>query len=72
MPAQTRINLPFAKTAYAAPRKSARNGLLIWLDAWREYSVLQKLDADALADMGLTETARASVTVSQIAARMRG
>ena len=30
-----------------------------------------KLDADALTDMGLSETARNSITVSQIAARMR-
>lgn len=46
--------------------------LLIWNNAWKEFCQLQNLDADALADMGLTEASRASVTISQIAARMRG
>jgi len=46
--------------------------LLIWNNAWREYYNLQRLDMDALRDMGLSEKSRASVTVSQIAARMRG
>ena len=46
--------------------------LLIWNDAWREYVRLQRLDADDLRDMGLSEENRTSVTLSQIAARMRG
>lgn len=46
--------------------------LSVWNDAWREYYHLQNLDADALADMGLTEASRATVTVSRIAARIRG
>ena len=46
--------------------------LLIWNNAWREYYRLQKLDEDALRDMGLSEKSRASVTVSQIFTRMRG
>ena len=46
--------------------------LLIRNDAWREYVRLQRLDADDLRDMGLSEENRTSVTLSQIAARMRG
>ncbi|MFA3919369.1 hypothetical protein [Ruegeria hyattellae] len=46
--------------------------LMIWNNAWREYYRLQELDADAISDMGLSDESRASVTVSQIAARMRG
>jgi hypothetical protein len=39
--------------------------------AWQELQRLRRLDRDALRDMGLTEADRASVTVAQIAARMR-
>lgn len=53
------------------PRARRRNALLLWLDAWKEHSKLQKLDDHALADMGLTKAGRASVSVFDIAARMR-
>jgi uncharacterized protein YjiS (DUF1127 family) len=68
----TETGTQFSQPAFATHRPQRRNGLLVWIDAYREHSALQKLDADALSDMGLTEASRASVTVSEIAARMRG
>jgi hypothetical protein len=53
------------------PRLQIFQELLIWNAAWREYRHLQMLDAAALHEMGMTDAAHASVTVAQIAARMR-
>ncbi|PWL35679.1 hypothetical protein [Marivita sp. XM-24bin2] len=54
------------------PTKSLASELRIWLDAWREYLNFQKLDADALRDMGITSEDRARTTVGDIRNRMRG
>lgn len=45
--------------------------LMIWNAAWCEYYRLQRLDPAALRDMGISAVSRRSVTVSEIAARMR-
>ena len=64
---------PLARPATGGARTTRTRGpILVWLAAWQEYYRLQKLDAHALRDMGISEQDRARVTVSQIAARMRG
>lgn len=69
----TQKTTPATITLQTVPLPGARrrNALFIWLDAWKEHSKLQKLDDHALADMGLSKAGRASVSVSDIAARMR-
>ena len=52
------------------PTISLVKELLIWNRAWQEYFRLQRLDTDALRDMGITDGARNSVTVSRIASRI--
>ncbi|MBO9436853.1 hypothetical protein J7394_21820 [Ruegeria sp. R13_0] len=66
------INARATKSNSKIPYFGVIRELMIWNNAWREYSRLQELDAKALRDMGLSDEARASVTVSQIASRMRG
>ena len=72
MPATSKINAALTRPVSSTPRLRILNSLLIWNAAWREYRRLQSLDAAARADMGIPDTARASVTVARIVARMRG
>lgn len=46
--------------------------LVIWHEAWRGYQRLQRLDSCNLRDMGISRAQQESVTVGQIAARIRG
>ena len=72
MPVPGKTNLALSRPLSAAPRFRIVTEILIWNAAWHEYRRLQRLDAAALDDMAVTRTARASVSVAQIAARMRG
>lgn len=69
----TRIEQKFArKPAFPVIRPASPLAQLLLLNrAFREYIRLQRLDAAALRDMGLTEADRRSVTLAGIAARMR-
>ena len=46
--------------------------ILIWNRAWQEARRLRRQTDDALRDMGLTRADRDGVSVSDIAARLRG
>ena len=70
VPSQT--NTAIARFISSMPRFRIFREVRIWNAAWREYRNLQTLDAAALADMAMSDAARASVTIAQIAARMRG
>lgn len=65
-------------TADLSPRNPGRGRFwllrepLVWNSAWREFRHLQTLDARALADVGLSPRMRDTITVAQIAARIRG
>jgi len=54
------------------PRFSLLKEILIWHAAWQENHRIQHLSKDALRDMGLTDADRASISIRQIASRMRG
>lgn len=57
---------------YAGVIPKALREIGVWHAAWQEHQRVQKLDADALRDMGISEAERRSITIAQIAARMRG
>lgn len=67
-----KTNTALARPVSTAPRFRIVKEILIWNAAWREYRRLHRLDAAALDDMAMTRTARATVTIAGIAARMRG
>jgi len=72
MPVPGKTNIALSRPVSVAPRFRIVTEFLIWNAAWREYRRLHCLDAAALNDMAMTKTARASVSVAQIAARRRG
>jgi uncharacterized protein YjiS (DUF1127 family) len=45
--------------------------ILIWNRAWQEVRCLRRQTDEALSDMGLTRADSDSVTVAQVAARLR-
>lgn len=53
------------------PRLFGFGALFVWHQAWLEYQRIQRLDGDALQDMGISETERKAITITQIAARLR-
>lgn len=69
---RTTATLDITRPAPGLLRIPLLREIVIWNRAFREYQRLNRLDAAALRDMGLSEADRRSVTIASIAARLRG